>query len=46
MTGLMKTETKPSEVVDGFDRIFEDWMQGPIALLLGRDDLHVCWPGL
>jgi HSP20 family protein len=40
MTGLMRTETKPREVVDGFDRIFEDWMQGPIALLLGRDDLH------
>jgi HSP20 family protein len=40
MTGLMKTETKPREVVDRFDRIFEDWMQGPLAWLLGRDDLN------
>jgi HSP20 family protein len=41
MTGLMKTETKPSELVDRFDRMFDEWMHNrPLARLLGRDDLN------
>lgn len=41
MTGLMKTETKSREVVDRFDRMFDEWMHNrPFARLLGRDALN------
>ncbi len=41
MTDMMKTETKPIELVDRFDRMFDEWTHnGPLARLLGRHDLN------
>jgi HSP20 family protein len=41
MTELMKTQTKPMELVDRFDRMFDEWMHNrPLARLFGREDMN------
>ena len=42
MNGLMKTESKPTDLFDKFDRMFEDWTHSrPIARFFGREGSDV-----
>ena len=41
MTGLMKTEERPTQLVDRFDRMLDEWMHNrPFARWFGHENLN------